>query len=80
MGKRRKRPFGGMSVGASTLPSMNMDDLAWQASNVGGLSPRRESPRDITRHRDARVVTGFPPEPGERGDGRVEWRGVSGRS
>lgn len=30
-----------MSVGAPTLPSMHMDDLAWQASNFGGLGPRR---------------------------------------
>lgn len=30
-----------MSVGAPTLSYMSMDDLAWQASNFGGLPPRR---------------------------------------
>lgn len=33
--------FGGMSVAASTLPAVNTDDLAWQAGNYGGLSPRK---------------------------------------
>lgn len=50
----------------------------WPASQ-NGQNPG-ESPRDFGSHRGARIVTGFHPEPGERGDGGDERRGVTGRS
>lgn len=55
--------LGDMSVGASTLTNMDVDDLAWQSSNYRGLSPR--TVRLLLEHGHLNLVAQVAVERGE---------------